>query len=609
MFIERKKEGMRMQKAENILRAIRKLGVNKHPLTNVYRNLYCEELYLLAYDRLAKNQGSLTRGISPDTIDGMNQERIRKIITALRYERYNFQPVRREYIPKSNGGKRPLGIPSFSDKLVQEAVRLIIEAYYEPQFSQYSHGFRPMRGCHTALAYIKRGFTGTVWYIEGDIQGCFDAIDHERLLSILRTSIPDGRFVNLIRRMLKAGYLENWRYHKTHSGVPQGGVISPILSNVYLNQLDQFYEQVLAPKHNKGRSRKKSKTYRKMQWQREKAYRSDDLETVRRWQKQLLQIPAADTQDPDFRRLKYVRYADDFLLGYIGSKAEAKQIQDELRTFLHQELGLTLSQEKTLITHARTGKASFLGYTINTYHENSKITRNANGHKQRSINGIQRLGVPIERIDKYCRPYLRRGKAHHRSELLHSSVPAIIWSYQVKFRGIAEYYKYANNRAALSKLKYVMETSLVKTLAHKLKTSVRKVYRKYRATKTINGKSYSVLLATVETNGKTNEYFWGGIPLNVEPVGKAYIEDRILPPIQLSTTDLIQRLEAGTCEYCGAREQIEVHHVRKLANLKKRWQGRKDKPLWVVQMIARRRKTLILCRACHQKLHQGKLDT
>ncbi len=175
-----------MRKAETVLSVIRERGKRGLPLTDVYRQLYNEELYLRAYGRIYRNDGAMTRGMTDETVDGMSREKILSIIEALRGERYRWTPVRRVEIPKKNGKTRPLGIPTWSDKLLQEVMRLIMEAYYEPQFSDLSHGFRPQRGCHTALASIQRGWTGTKWFIEGDIKGCFDNIDHEVLLKILR---------------------------------------------------------------------------------------------------------------------------------------------------------------------------------------------------------------------------------------------------------------------------------------------------------------------------------------------------------------------------------------------------------------------------------------
>jgi group II intron reverse transcriptase/maturase len=270
-----------MQKAEHILQAMHKLGEKRIPLTRVYRCLYSEDLLLTAYAKIARNEGALTPGTANDTADGMSLQRIHDVIGQLRYERFRFRPVRRSRRPKKGGGSRPLGLPDFTDKLVQEGLRLILEAYYEPRFSNNSHGFRPGRGCHTALKDIKYHFVGTTWFIEGDIRGCYDHVDHEKLLAILARDIHDGRLLNLIRRYLEAGYMEDWQYHRTYSGVPQGGVLSPLLANIYLHELDTFVEEVVIPQHTRGKRRGPNPAYQKMCERIEKARTQGDVEQVR----------------------------------------------------------------------------------------------------------------------------------------------------------------------------------------------------------------------------------------------------------------------------------------------------------------------------------------
>ena len=223
-----------MQNAETVLNVIRERGERGLPLENIYRLLYNRNLYLRAYGRLYSNQGAMTKGTTAETVDGMSLAKIDRLIEQLRYERFRWTPVRRVNLPKPNGGTRPLGIPTWTDKLLQEVIRMILEAYYEPQFSDRSHGFRPGRGCHTALGNVTTHWTGVRWFVEGDIKGCFDNIDHEVLLSVLGDKLHDNRFLNLLKYLLKAGYMENWKYGRTLSGTPQGGVVSPILSNIYL---------------------------------------------------------------------------------------------------------------------------------------------------------------------------------------------------------------------------------------------------------------------------------------------------------------------------------------------------------------------------------------
>jgi len=594
-----------MQTAEHILQAMQKLGEKRMPLTRVYRCLYSEDLFLAAYDKIARNQGALTAGVDEDTVDGMSLNRIRKIIGELRRERYRFKPARRIYIPKKSGGKRPIANPSFTDKLVQEALRMLLEAYYEPRFSESSHGFRPGRGCHTALARVRQKFDGKAWFIEGDIKGCFNNIDHEMLMNILSRDIQDGRLLHLIRMALEAGYMEDWVYHKTYSGTPQGGVLSPLLANIYLHELDVFVEEKLIPCNTRGTRRASSTAYNRFTGLLYAARRAGDMERVKELEQERRQYPSQDTRDPNYRRLAYVRYADDFILGFAGPKSEANAIKESLGEFLGKHLHLEMSASKTLITHARTQQARFLGYAISINHADGKLSEKANTRtKARSVNGKVRVGIPKGLVRERVHQYQHKGKEQAEKWLLGYSDAHIILTFQLRYRGLAEYYKYAVDRRRLSSLKNVMETSLVKTLAHKHKTTVRKIYRKIHGKRVVNGYEYKTLQVEVPTSKGTRTIYWGAVPLRVVKLGHETILDKRYQDTYNRRTDLVRRLQADTCELCDSQEDIEVHHIRKLADLKK--PGRKEKPVWVKRMIALRRKTLVVCRSCHIAIHAGR---
>jgi group II intron reverse transcriptase/maturase len=597
-----------MQNAEQILQAMRKLGEKRTPLMRVYRCLFSEDLFLAAYGKIARNRGALTPGTEDDTADGMNIERIRKIIEQLRSERFRFHPARRIKIPKKSGGTRPLGLPNFSDKLVQETLRLILEAYYEPRFRDSSHGFRPGRGCHTALASLKK-FRGAAWFIEGDIKGCFDNIDHAILMAILARDIQDGRLLNLIRMSLEAGYMEGWNYHRTYSGTPQGGILSPLLANIYLHELDTFIEDVLKPQYTRGKQRAHNLEYYRLDKKIRQARQAANMEQAKKLEQERRQLPSGNVNDSNFRRLQYVRYADDFILSFIGTKSEAEEIKAAIGVFLKDKLHLEMSESKTLITHTRTEHARFLGYAISIYQVDDKLTRHAGTlTKERSINGHIRLGIPYGKVDELTKRYLRNDKPIQEAGLLAYSDVEIINLYQQRFRGIAEYYKYAVDRSALGQLKYVMEVALTKTLANKFRMSVVQVYQKYSGIRNVDERDYKVLIIEVPTQNGTRTFYWGGIPLKVVKPGSEPIDDSIgQRNVPLSPrTDLIQRLQANECEICGSTNRCEVHHVRKLADLKNRWRGKKQKPVWVVSMIALRRKTLIVCASCHDAIHAGR---
>ena len=589
-----------MRSAEQILGIIRERGKRGLPLEDIYRQLYNPSLYLMAYARLYSNEGAMTRGTTSETVDAMALKKIELLIDDLRHERFRWTPVRRTYIEKKNGKLRPLGIPTWTDKLLQEAIRLLLEAYYEPQFSPHSHGFRPDRGCHTALRKMEQTWTGTKWWIEGDVAQCFDRLDHQVLVNILREKLHDNRFIQLIQWLLEAGYLEEWRYHPTLSGSPQGGVVSPILSNIYLDQLDAYVERELLPAYTRGEKRQRNPEYNRLRV-REQYYRKQgNREKALELRRQRQQLPERDPLDPHYRRLRFVRYADDFCLGFAGPQEEAAEIKQHLKAFLQEQLKLELSEEKTLITHASTQPARFLGYELMVQYRDDKRDHT----DRRCINGHVGLRIPGKVIENKCALYMQRGKSHHRAELLNDDDFSIIAHYQSEYRGFVQYYLLAQNVSWLWKLHWVMRASLLKTLAHKHRSSVSKMARKYRAMiETPHGQMKCLEKVVLREGKKPLVARFGGIPLRRQTL--VTLTDQLVPlQKRPARNELLKRLLADTCELCKSTHQVEVHHIRKLADLQR--PGRVDKPLWVRVMAARRRKTLIVCRECHRAIHVGR---
>lgn len=588
-----------MRNAQRYLELVRSRGERGLELRRVYRNLQNKELFLMAYAKLYANNGALTPGVDPkDTVDGMSLKKVEAIIDDLRAGTYHWKATRRTHIPKRNGRQRPLGVTSWSDKLLQEVIRMIFTAYYEPQFSDTSHGFRPGRGCHTALRDILDKWKGTKWFIEGDIKGCFEEIGHQALLAVISEKVKDERLIKLLKEMLEAGYMEDWRHHRTYSGVPQGNVLSPILANIFLNELDTYIEKTLIPQYTKGKRRRANPEYNRICQAIYKAKAQGNHDLYGKLVKERRMMPSKETHDPQYQRLRYCRYADDILLGFTGSKAEAMQIKHNIGNYL-ASLGLTLSDEKTLITHATTGRARFLGYDVYMAHGDSRLC-----NKRRSINGTPMLSVPPEVVKEWKTRRIRQGKPYHRTELLNNSDYDIVLTYNLEFQGLANYYALAHDVAQkLYPVKWIHLQSLVKTLAAKHKRKATWVYKKYYH-KLNNG--IKAIVVKVERKDKDPLVTrFGAKPIRFDR--GAILEDTILQS-RPTRNELVKRLLASQCELCDSTENINVHHIRKLKDLKRRYAGRPSPPHWAVRMIEKRRKTLVVCRQCHQAIHAGTYD-
>ena len=584
----------------------------------LYRNLYNTEFFLLAYQNIYASEGNMTTGADGKTIDGMGMDRIEGLINSLKDHSYQPNPARRKYIEKKNGKKRPLGIPSFDDKLVQEVVRMILESIYEPTFSNLSHGFRPNKSCHTALLQLQTGFTGTKWFIEGDIKGFFDNIDHTTLVNILRKRINDEYFIALIWKFLKAGYVEDWVFHNTYSGTPQGSIISPILSNVYLNEFDRYMEEYIRTVRI-GNKRKKNDEYANLEYKLKylryevcspkkwnnlsDSQKGEVVQKIRDIRASMLETDYSDSQDSGYRRVFYVRYADDWLCGVIGSKADAERIKADIKTYLSDTLKLELSEEKTLITNAH-DSARFLGYDVFVA-DNESLKKDKNGHTRRTRNGKVKLYVPREKWQNKLISYkaleikYQNGKEifnpTHRTYLISNDDLEILSQYNAEIRGMYNYYRIADNVSVLGHFNYVMKFSMFKTFGAKYKLHISGVRKKY------GYKRFGVKYQT--KSGEKTLYFYDG-GFRTDKTSIENIEVDYVPKSYRNgnPTSLIARLKASHCEWCGAEDVLlEIHHVRKLKNLsgRKRWERR---------MIARKRKTLALCVPCHDALHAGELD-
>lgn len=588
------------------LERIRKLNTENTSFINkdLYRLLYKRELYKIAYQRIKSNQGSLTPATGNKTLDGMSNTRIDKIINSLKNESYKPKLCRLKELIQPNGKIRPLGIQGPDEKVVQEAVRIILDTIYDSSFSIHSHGFRPNKGCHTALDYVRKNFDGVQFIVEGDITGCFNNIKHSKLINILRERIADEKFIRLIYKFLKAGYL----CEKTNqtmlplNGTPQGSIISPILCNIYLDKLDKHME-VLNKKYSKKKSVKErnpeGKTLRGAQKRLSvrlantnltpeeksaliKEYRSISL--------QLIRIPET-IKHHCF--LYYVRYADDWIIGVNGPASVAKNIKLDIKDFLDNELGLELSEEKTFVSDLRESSALFLGYNISLQkrskvlkmmHPKSKkfFLKGTTGHKVKlKVPSLRLVGQLAEK--GFCS---FNGFPLSQKKLTSYDDYSIILRFNSVRRGLINYYCLCDNSGALWRIDYILRYSAAKTLAHKHKTTCKKIFRKHGR----------ILKITKESdNGKT---YSTSMPIfkSFKPKCKP-ISDR--DPFNLYTKRLTNSLLDKNCCICGSDIDVESHHIKAVKK-------RNSKCIDFNAILSR--KQIPVCRCCHKKIHAGKYD-
>ncbi len=592
-----------MNPTSEILERVNKSSSEHHDgvFTRLYRYLLREDIYFAAYQKLYSNSGALTPGNDNDTADGFSIEYVRDLIEELKSGTYKPKPVRREYIKKQNGKMRPLGIPSFRDKLLQEAVRMFLEAIYEPIFYDQSHGFRPKRSCHTALEQISTNFRSVKWFIEGDIKGCFDNIDHGVLIKKIEGKIKDSKFINIIRAFLKAGYVEDFQYHATISGTPQGGIISPILANIYLHELDR---KVMELKENfdKPSSRNQTPEYlhlaKRRQTLQKKINRSKGEErelAIKEYKSVCSQKLKTQARMADDKKLVYCRYADDFLIGISGSKEECERIKETLREFLSTQYKLELSVEKTKITHS-SEKIRFLGYDI-AVRRSQEIKRRADGVKQRTLNNSVELAVPLE--DKIMHFLFKNEIIEQKPDgsiwavcipkLRHLPEVDILNRYNAQVRGICNYYCLAANYHKLNYFRYLMEYSCLKTIASKSNSTTKKIIKKYHHEgkwaipyETKYGMKYAKIVSLADCKA-------GKMLSDKDPW-----QYQSFDPKKLSQ---YVRLSSGVCELCGENnDSCCIYHAGKMKNLK-------SNTSWGKKMLHMKRKTLIVCPDCFKKIH------
>ncbi|BCL79148.1 maturase [Ktedonobacteria bacterium brp13] len=598
------------------LEALEDISKQEKRLNGLFRLMEDQILWHEAYANIYANKGAITPGVDEVTLDGFSEERVASIITQLKDGTYRFQPVRRVFIPKKNGKKRPLGISSGNDKLVQEVVRIILEHIYEPIFEDSSHGFRPKRSPHTALEQIGEHWGSIKWIVDMDIRDYFNTINHELLVELLKKKIDDTRFLRLIKAMLDAGYLEDWTYHTTYSGVPQGSIVSPILANVYLHELDLFMKG-LKQRFDRGKKRKKNLLYHRYsdrikrlraKWDSLKGKEGTEKELqaiqdeIRRIDQLRKQIPSGDPFDADYKRLFYCRYADDFCIGIIGSHADAERVRQEVKAFIEETLKLAIAEEKSHIRRSKQGTI-FVGYEVKTYSGDRviKVKRGSRHTTYKSMSEQLQLHIPAGKLQKFCssKGYgnYERIKATHKAKWIALSDAEILLAYNGELRGLANYYALACNvKQEMHRLALIWRASLFKTLACKHKS------RRSKIAKQLKTEDGYVLIVPGEKKTRTIKVFRLKdlkVPIPNDP------QLDVSPNIftwTLSRSEIIKRLNKKQCEYCETTAgPFEIHHIRKMKDVAK------GKAFWQQMMAARNRKTFVLCRTCHHQLHNGTL--
>jgi nicotine oxidoreductase len=581
---------------------------------DLYRLMYREDLYILAYERIKSKPGNMTAGSDGATLDGFSLQTIGEIIQAMRTEQFQFKPVRQEFIPKPNGKMRKLGIPCVRDKIVQEVMRMILEAIYDSPYGAYfsdvNHGFRPNRSCHTALQEYRGKWTASNWIIEGDIHACFDELDLQVLVNTLRKKIQDERFLNLIWKLLKAGYMDlHGEKRESLIGSPQGSLLSPLLANVYLHEFDEFM-QGLRARLEVGSKKRPNPVYQHLASRKRQLVARKQTKTkgFREIVKQMRKLPTVMENDSKFIRVKFLRYADDWIVGVCGPKHLAEDIKMDSKDFLFGTLKLRLSEEKTHITNVRAEEAHFLGTTLtigNGGIAKVVLTTNRWGRpfKRRSTGWETVMKAPVEKLTKrlrdkgFCTP---DGKPLAKPAWARLDEDQIVALYSAVNRGIQNYYRFVDNWRNLARIQHILRFSLAKTLACKLKISIRRVFRRF-------GKDLCIKVAGKDGKGDREVRFflnqdWSKNREAFQRGNQADMDMLVLSARMRTRSKL-----GKPCCICGksAQEtQIVMHHVRHLRKL-----SQKREPVGFNQVLRMlNRKQIPVCEPCHQKIHQGHYD-
>ncbi len=575
----------------------------------LFRILHKDDIWLSAYEKVRSSSGSMTPGVNSDTAESFNIKKLKNIKDLVITEKYTPLPVKQIYIPKPNGKKRPLGLPTFSDKIVQECVRLILDAIYEPTFYENSFGFRTNRGPHNALKYIEENFRWCSYVIEGDIKEAYPSISHEKLISILKEKISDERFINLIRKFLKAGILQDRNIQYSHFGTPQGSVVSPLLANIYFDKLDKevikLSKQIFVPKVNKRNTIHKNLSYKisrkfselhDIQDKKSILYK-DTLKEIKDLKQHQRSIPSLVKQGVE---IKYVRFADDWVIGINGPFRLTTKILTYIQKYLKEELALTLSPEKTKITCLHRGTFSFLGYDI-FIPRNRPITK-VKGIIRRG-NSLLRLEPSIDKIQKSLKnsgfiTTLGKGYRPTSKKSITTLEDHVIVSYfRSVWLGLYNYYSGSTNRTLLLYIQFLLIRSCAMTLGHKHRKSSKYMFDKY-------GKNLNFNISEKKT---LDTKLLGSVSFPILNIGKLStrkwnINENFKDPFSQKINKISRSNLLKNCLLCKSKIDIEMHHVKHIRKRGKKYIGFHE------QMSLINRKQIPVCRECHNMIHTGQYD-
>lgn len=583
------------------LAQLRKLNANpKWRNTELYRLLYRKGLYALAYQQVMAKQGMMRTGraFSP----GTRFEEIEGLINQLRDESYQPVPLQQIVVAGSHGKPGKLGIPSIRDMVLQEVVRLLIEAIYDspdgPLFEHTSHGFRRGRSPHTALKEVQRTWSGVNWLFSADMRSCFNDIHHEKVIAVLEAKIQDQRFLNLLRKLLRSGYIgREWRLHDSLIGIPRGGILGPLLTNVLLDRLDKFVEH-LKEVYERGKARKTSPEYRTLVTQRQMLAtrglaRSKEFRQIGR---QLAEMSPLDPDDEEFIRLKYVRYADAWLIGVTGSRQLAEVIREKIKEFLRDELSQLPGDEEMRIMHARTEQAEFLGMLVSVGRTAETGQRGGAGSGREQSLGRR---LPTWEVLLHCPTnHLIKGLAEQGFCDAHGNpqgkgaytgldAERSILRYSSINRGLQQYYRACDNFGELSRVQYVLKYSLAKTLAQKYRQNLTHIFRngEIRHTLTDQQGEQKDVRFYLNRSWQKDRHAWST---------KLFIDQ-----MNLAAWPVARGKLRAVCVLCGEEHDVAKRHLRYMDR-----QSRQETGL--AQLAgALDQKQLPLCQKCYNTVRRG----